>query len=438
MMQERHWILAAFLLAGLGLAPAAARAAAPPAAAAQTLKEADQEKIGRLFAKYIEARGEEKGINEAQEAIQKELEKLGKRQEGNSPLQAALALSADLGRAYYYSVDYVKSSRQVKAGAIETREIEVTYPSETTISYSVWTPAKYKPREGPYALILALPGVEGGVVEKSSEHLVQHWQSGELRDQCIIAALDLPEDLESWDDLEASGAKPGGVSSLLFVFKELRDNWAIDFDRVFLAGRGPGVDAALRIGAKYPHLFAGVIGRTGVANEMPVDNFRNLPTFFAGVGDGGTKFQEATQALGFENCTIQGDADEAAVLAWVLATPRAANPLSVSLRPGTPIPNKAYWLEVPRTETTPETLVKADIDRETNTVTVAGTGVDSVTLYFNDQLLDLSKPVHVVCNGVSSEHQLSRNLATALDLMYRGTNDPGRFYVAVRTFDLKE
>ena len=139
--------------------------------------------------------------------------------------------------------------------------------------------------------------------------------------------------------------------------------------------------------------------------------------------------------------TIDPAGNEETIWSWMQDTPRRSNPLHVSLKPGSegsPIPNKAYWLEVPPAQASEGTTVDAQIDRESNTITITGTGIESVTLYFNDQLVDLNRPVKFVCNGVESEQQIARNLSYALRLCDRGHNDPGRFYVAERRFDLAE
>ncbi len=406
----------------------------------QELKERDHEKIGKLIAGYFDARREESGISDAQEDLAKELEKLGKKhaKDGEQPLQGALTLSADLGRALYFATDYSKTARKLDTGSIESRTIEVSFPSDSEISYALWTPSKYKVKDGPYPVLIVLPGLLGGEPMKASEHIIQNWVNNDLRDGCVIAAINMPPVISDWKELATEDDQPGGAARAMYVFAELRDNVAIDFDRVFLAGHGqPAVEAALEIAARYPHMFAGVIGRAGDAGEgMDVTNFRNLPTFFAGAGAGATAFEQRAREAGFENVLIKPGASEADIWAWAQDTPRVANPVHVTLNARTG--QRAYWLKVPRTNLDQDVVVEGEIDRESNTITVRGDQIAQVDLFFNDQLLDLSKPVKVVVNGVESEHQFARSLTTALDLAFNGTSDPGRFYVSSRSFDLPE
>ena len=75
------------------------------------------------------------------------------------------------------------------------------------------------------------------------------------------------------------------------------------------------------------------------------------------------------------------------------------------------------------------------IERETNTITIEGQGFSLATLYLNDELVDLDKPVRVVCNGVETSGLLPRRLSTALDLLVDGTSDANCVYVVEASFD---
>jgi hypothetical protein len=80
--------------------------------------------------------------------------------------------------------------------------------------------------------------------------------------------------------------------------------------------------------------------------------------------------------------------------------------------------------------------VEADYDRASNRLEIKGTNAKQVTVFLNDAMLDLDKPIKVVCNGVEKEEKVSRSLDDTLNFLRRGTSDPGRLYVASRTFDL--
>jgi hypothetical protein len=193
----------------------------------------------------------------------------------------------------------------------------------------------------------------------------------------------------------------------------------------------------MAIAARNPDRFAGVIGRSGDPAEMPCDNFKNLPTLFAGAGGGATAFADKCTKAGYDNnCTIKPEATEADIWAWIKDHPRISYPPKVVLLPGSPLPNKSYWLEIPPWDGQGTAIVKGSIDRATNTITIEGEGVRSVTLYFNDILVDMDKPVKVVCNGSEHTDVIPRNLGVMLELLTSGRLDPSKIYTASKEFDL--
>jgi len=133
---------------------------------------------------------------------------------------------------------------------------------------------------------------------------------------------------------------------------------------------------------------------------------------------------------------VKPEGTEDDVWAWIQDHPRISNPADVVLLPGTPLPYKAYWLEVPPWDGQGTAIVKGTIDRASNTIKIDGEGVTGVILYFNDILVDLDKPVKVVCNGSEHLDVIPRSLGTMLDLYVSSRSDPGKLYMATRTYDL--
>lgn len=419
MMITISLLLLAGLPALLGMGPAAE----------ETLKPADREALGKAITKYMAAQNKQKDLDKARTEISEEFDKLKKKLKGRDPL----ALTADIGRALWDSYDYDQQSK-AKKGKVSTFTSSYdpsAKDAKLQFEYAVWAPTKYSSKQA-YPLILCIP--EKGV--KPTDHLLEKWNSEAIREGVILAAIPMPgDDVAQWIEM-GTEEKPGGAGFLLIVFREMKRMYAIDFDRVYLAGRGDGVATALTIASRFPDRFAGVIGRAGDAGKTPCDNFRDLPTFFSGAGAGATEFCDALRTAGYDNCTLKPEAQEADILAWMQEHPRISNPAEVVLVPGTPIPNKAYWIEVPPFDGVGKARIKAQADRSTNTINIEGEGVTSVTVYFNDILVDLDKPVKVICNGAEHLDQIPRNLSTTLSLMYSSRSDPGKLYTAIRPYDL--
>jgi hypothetical protein len=407
----------------LALAAPLALLVAPGAAQARYLKDRDVNKLGVALGDYIEASTAKKGIMLAEAKVREEMDKLSKRLK-DAPEPDILACPADLGAALWLANGYAK--KRVKKGKVEDYEYtEREFSEENPLRYAVSTPSKYAVKqESPYPVILVIP--DEGVDPK--QHIIERWQENILKDNAIIAAPKMPGSAGEWTQRD-------GIASVMLLLRTITDQYSVDYDRIYLAGRGAGVAAALSIAEMFPDRFAGVIGRAGDAGETLPSNFSNLPTYFAGGGAQASKFQEGVDAAGYGNCTLDADGLEADIWNWIQSNPRKSVPEQVVLHPGAPFPTRAYWLAVPPGAEA-NAKVTAKVDRDTNTITVDGEGVASVTLFYNDALVDMSKPITVIANGKEYKDQIPRSFKTCLNLIYKGTNDPGRVFVATKPYHL--
>ncbi|MBJ01661.1 MAG: hypothetical protein CMK00_02180 [Planctomycetes bacterium] len=392
----------------------------------QLLKESDHKKVGKEIASCIEAKNEAKGQLKAEEKLRDAIEKWGKKKpfKGKDPLFA----TSDLAACLWHAKEYDR--KKVTKGKVDTRNVE-NPPFGYDIEYCVWAPSKYKSKSGPYPLVLCLP--DAG--QRPFDHLTEDWVNNELRSTVILAAISMPEEVSAWTEVGGSGS-PGGYANLMMTFKEVTENYAVDFDKIFIAGKGAGVAAALELAQFSPDRFAGVIGVAGDAGDTRHDNFQNLPVYFAGAGQNATAFSEAMEEAGFAEAVVNPAGKEDDIFAWMMGTSRDSNPAEVSLTPQLPSPNKAYWVEVPKTEEIEGRAIHAKIDRATNEITITAKHVSSVTLFLNDELVDLDMPVTVTCNGVQNKDVIPRNFTTMMRLIYSARNDSGRFYTAMRTYDV--
>lgn len=391
------------------------------------LKDSDHKKMGKEIANCIEAFSEGKGRIKAEEEFKEALDKWKKKKpfKTRDPLSSV----ADLGASLWYSNNYDR--KKVTKGKVQTVTVDTGPPFNYELEYCVWAPSSYKASAGPYPLVLCIP--DAG--QRSFDHLTEDWALGSLRDEVIVAVISMPEDLSAWGEIGSAGS-PGGLANLFTVFKEMTRNYAVDFDKVFVAGKGAGVAAALELAQFFPDRFAGVIGRTGDAGDTSHANYRNLPVLFAGGGLKATAFAESMEADGYAGVLIQPDAREEDVFSWIKATSRDANPKGVTLYPRLPFPNKAYWLEVPVAEEVEGRVISAELDTSLNQITIEAKHVSSVTIYYNDLLVDMDRPVTVICNGVKNEDLIPRSFSVMMRLIYSARNDAGRFYTASREYDI--
>jgi hypothetical protein len=423
-MSQRPFIL--FGLAVLAVAPslapspAAVRAGGPD----ETFKQSEIDKLGKLIANYVSARSANKGLDKAQEDFKRELDSMEKRLKRDP-----LAMPDDMGKALWSSNEYDKNQK-LHRGKVDQIDEPSYFEEKGKLGYALWLPAKYDPRK-PYPVLLCIP--DAG--EDPKTHITEKWIDPTIRDNAIIACVTMPKDPAIWLDNGVQG-KEGGAGNMLFTLSKLVHNYAVDFDRVYLAGRGRGVEAAVTFGARFPERFAGVIGRSGDAPaELPVENMNTLALFFAGAGGHATDLEEKLKKLGYTTLSRKDDASEADIWSWMQAHPRNPNPPEIILYPGSQSEH-SYWLESVATDAQGTVYIKAKLDRTANTITVEGEGVSKFWVFFNDDMLDLDKPIKVVANGNEVSRTVQRSALMALGFLYTARSDPGRFYVNNMQFDL--
>lgn len=388
------------------------------------LKDKDLKKVGDAIREYIEARAETKGVGDAEIEVQEAMAKLKKKLAKTPAAGDLLASPADLGYAMWLSFDH-QHKRVTKGKVAKQKYTERWFDKSHPLEYALRAPSKYAVRAGPYPLILTIPdeGIE------PTDHLIERWDDGDLRKAVILAAPRMPEASSEWTERE-------GLARVVTLMAAIYEQYAVDFDRIYLAGRGLGVATALTIAGQYPDLFAGVIGRTGDAGDTRPDNFKNLPTYFAGGGSKVTAFSEGIEKLGYDNCTVDPEGKQEDILSWIQAHGRNSYPRDVVLVPGNPFPTRAYWLEVPPSDGSGPSRITATIDRTTNTVVVNGQGVTDFTLHFNDVLLDLDRPITVRANGQEHVDEVPRSRKVLLTNFFNSAYDPGRVFVYSKRYHL--
>lgn len=416
MSMKHSAALLALTVIGGALALTAA-APAPVLAQDPYLKDADLSKLGKTIAEFFEAKTEKRGILESEEAFDEQLIKLQKKLK-KAPVESLMESPADLGRALWLSAEYPKA-KKIRKGKIEDVKYQGGFFKDEPLVYTRWVPAKYDAKRTAYTLIISIPDED----EKPKDHLGERWNNSDLRASSIIAVPHMPENKADWTET-------AGLAAVLVTMQQVTQTVATDFDRIYLSGRGVGVAAALAIAEKFPHRFAGVIGRSGDAGVTPASNFSNLPTFFAGGGSQATAFEEAAKGLGWENVTLATEAQEPEVWTWMQGHPRTAYPEELTLYPGKSFPTRAYWLEVRRGSTSEGAKIHAKLERDTNSIIIDAEGVPSATLFLSDQMLDLSKPVRVVTNGTEIEELVPRSRKQFLKMAYDAVVDPSQIFVA--------
>ncbi len=385
-------------------------------------KDRELEPLAAGLAAWLEARAEDSGVEESRARLAERLAEL----EGPDHPGQFLRRGADLGRAAWLARGY--AAKDVKKGKVTTEELHRGNFAGAGLEFAYRVPKDYDPKRAAYPLLLTLPDVG----EPPAQHLRTHWIHGELLEHAILVSPRMPADPETWEQVAVAG-RPAGLSHVLTTLDHALETFAVDFERVYVLGRGRSVAVAMAAGHHAPQVFAGIVGRAGDAGQFAPENFSNLPSLFLRTGERADAFRHALRALGNEGCTIEPEDDEAVVWAWIGRHRRASRPEAVNVVAGKPWPTRAYWLRI--APSSPEASAIAALDRPANAIRISTHGVSRVTLYLDDGLVDLENPVRVLVNGVERTGVIRRELATTLELLRDGTSDPACMYVAEASFD---
>jgi hypothetical protein len=382
--------------------------------------------IAATLGAYLEARAAGDELEGPRAALALSLAELAKAR-GGDPLQHA----ADLGRVLRSTRTYPGE----RGGKVQTGTFTQGSFAGAGLSYAYRLPREYDP-SSTYALILAIPG-EG---EQPADHIRANWTDKDVQDQVILLCPAMPAQSEAWEHVMVKG-RPGGLCHVLTGLRIAVERFSVDSERVYVAGLGKGVPAAIAAGNYSPQRFAGIIARAGEPGSVKPDNFSNLPIFFAGGSQKARTFAEACHA----SSQFRHDGNEHEILKWMRTNPRRTYPERVLVVPGDPepYPTRAYWLQVKPGAASPrwhpeakDIRASATLDRATNTVVIEAKNIAQVTLLLNDLLIDLAKPIKVVANGVEHNATVPRQFTSFVDMLYDGISDPGVVYVARLELDL--
>jgi len=316
--------------------------------------------------------------------------------------------------------------------------------------YEVILPVGYNP-QGKYPVIIAL-AADG--VDPLQELL---WWGGEApsgpahRNGYIVLAP-YPS---AGEDTAVAGWQ---AESVIRVLRDARRRFAVDSDRVFLAGHGGGADAVFDIGMAHPHLFAGAIPILGQTNEYAKhywENSRFLPFYVVSGELDADVFERNAEDLTrmmknrFDIVLVEyiqrGLEDyyeeQPHILDWMRVHERSPQPLEIDMQTMRPADNRFYWLEF---SGLPANLTQPRVNRYGNTlpprplpitgkITQGNTiyltvGSERLTLWLTPELVDFEERLKVNWRRRTVFNEIpERSIKDMLEHVYV-TGDRDRLY----------
>jgi poly(3-hydroxybutyrate) depolymerase len=204
------------------------------------------------------------------------------------------------------------------------------------------------------------------------------------------------------------------IIEMMVAFEDVNPN------KVYLLGYSAGGDAVWRLAPRMADHWAAASMMAGHPGDVVLEGLRNTPfMIWCGANDDAydrnkeceKRIQEmdALQASDPAGYVHEGhivpdkghwmDREDAAAIEWMSKYTRNPYPKKVVWVQGDVMKESFYWLGIPLTEAAKGSKVVATVDRDTNTVDVEWCDYTRLTVYMNDDILDLDKPVHILFGG---------------------------------------
>jgi len=343
-----------------------------------------------------------------------------------SPLAGKTSLTAAESREYTeFIVKEWKDS--LKDALSEAYEKKVLVHGSYRMRMN-WKTFGTKPSEG-RALYISLHGGGGApasVNDQQWTNQLRLYQPAEGIYLCPRAITD------TWD-LHFRPESDGFYEDIIRMAVAFMD---VNPDKVYLMGYSAGGDGVWRLAPRMADHWAAASMMAGHPGDVSLVNLRNLPfMIWCGALDAAydrnlecarrIEEMDALQAADPDGYVHEGhivegkehwmDLEDAAAVPWMARFQRNPYPARVVWKQADEPKTAFYWLGVPDTETAKGQEVRAEY--ADNTVTILSCDYTSLTIYLNDTMMDLDKPVKVVYG----ENVLFEGTVTRTPAMLRKT-----------------
>lgn len=210
-------------------------------------------------------------------------------------------------------------------------------------------------------------------------------------------------------------------------------------NKVYIMGYSAGGDGVWRLGPRMADHWAAASMMAGHPGDVRLEGLRNTPFMIWCGGEDAAynrnqecaariKEMDALQEADPEGYIHEGhivpgkphwmDGVDRAAVPWMAKYTRNPYPKKVVWVQGDVMKDAFYWIGAPADEAQKGKMVVATANRETNTIQIEKSDYSRLTIYLNDTLVDLDKPVKVVCGGkVLFEGRLFRSPQTMLSTL---------------------
>jgi hypothetical protein len=368
---------------------------APPIAAPPSCLDGTQRtEFVRLLRRYLDLESEKAFANR----LDLKLRVKSLREAGCDPFRDVAGLTRMLYEARPFDPPFEPSSESERAGFHLDAGTGVTSVKDDARWFSFRLPSTYPKdsktlnAQAPYPMIVTLHEVEDAEKEHPGAAVIgrrypRGTQSAVLDEFIVFAPV-------------AQGAKfavEGAIDASKLPLNAMWQRYHVDFDRIVIDG---GSDALL-FAAAHAVFYAGVIVRGDAADVDPaiVKNFAHRKIYVVGTHASAARKSLIAGMMPTENVTV---GKEDGIHAWVRGLERAPPRKFAWVVRDKSAHRFAHWVnldEVDPRVREPEMEVAVVPAEAGSQVRITSWGVRGLSLFLNDRLVDLERPVGVVVNG---------------------------------------
>ncbi len=337
------------------------------------------------------------------------------------------------------------------SGALAER-LEVALPDGRVVPVFAATPPGYT-HDRAWPVILAMHGGPTGSGEgavSGAVGMVNVWRDAAAAAGWIVVSPAMvhvrARGPRTEDRLPYEILTPAQAEAILDAVQR---RYRIDPDRIVATGISLGANFSIAFAAAMPHRFAAIVpvSAEGDSREHLLRNLQHVPAYvLAGARDRNIRGIEGPRALGsildrfgydvtyreFRARAHEGFSElYPEVLRWLDARPRDPYPREILRLPHAgimPLSRRVFWIE----SDTRQGIVRVRV-RAANHIEIESRWARAITLYLNDYIVDLDRPVAITVNGRRlPPYRPRRSIRVAVDDV-RAHGDRGRVATDVVT-----
>lgn len=360
-------------------------------------------------------------------------------QEGNPSIPIVDKVLANVGEATKYKAELYRQWKDSVSVALKP-EYEARTLDMYDFQMKLWWEVYGEKPAGGRSLYISLHGGGNGPAEMND----QQWENQKKLYTPAEGVYVAPRAIvNTWDlhFVPQADLFYERIIEMMVAFENVNPN------RVYLMGYSAGGDGVWRLAPRMADHWAAASMMAGHPGDVRLDGLRNTPfMIWCGAEDDAydrnkecearIKELDALQAADPAGYVHEGhivpgkghwmDREDAAAVPWMAQFTRNPYPTKVVWVQGDVMKESFYWLGAPITEAAKGCKVVADYDRSTNTVEIEWCDYKSLTIFLNDDMLDLDKPVTVLFAGrelfngmvVRNANTMRKNLLSREDLAF--------------------